>query len=415
MINRISTAGQHTAAVQRIMRQQVQLEKTQSQVASGKRVETPADDPIAATRILGYERSQAQLEQFERNSTVVQQRLSAGETALADLGTLLDRIYQLAVQASTGSIDDSSLGSLAAEVQARSDELLQLSNRQDANGEYLYSGYSTGTRPFSQSGNAVSYAGDQGVRKVQIGATQAIADSFTGSSVFLGVKEGNGVFAVSPGVHAGAGVLGVTEITDRSAWNAAAAAAATAGQPHNYTVQFIDTDGDGTVDGWEALDAGGAQVATGDYASDSAIAFDGIQISVSGKPAVGDTYAVEPAGTESLFDTVTHMITALQRGAGTEQLRSQLSTDMNKAIRQLQNGMDHANNLRAEIGTRLATIDTTASTREDMDYQLADSLSKLRDLDYAEAIARLNQQEVGLKAAQAAYARIGQMSLFDYL
>ena len=52
---------------------------------------------------------------------------------------------------------------------------------------------------------------------------------------------------------------------------------------------------------------------------------------------------------------------------------------------------------------------------EDLKAQLTGSLSDLKDVDFAEAISRLNQQMVGLQAAQAAYSRIGQMSLFDYL
>ena len=46
---------------------------------------------------------------------------------------------------------------------------------------------------------------------------------------------------------------------------------------------------------------------------------------------------------------------------------------------------------------------------------LQKSLSEMQDLDYAEAVSRMNQQMVSLQAAQAAYTRLGQMSLFDYL
>jgi flagellar hook-associated protein 3 FlgL len=77
--------------------------------------------------------------------------------------------------------------------------------------------------------------------------------------------------------------------------------------------------------------------------------------------------------------------------------------------------MDHANDLRAETGARLSALDTAAAQREDLDYQLAGTLSSLRDLDYAEAVSRLNQQVAGLQAAQMAYTRIGQLSLFDVL
>ncbi len=63
MIDRISTPGQHTSAITQILRQQVALSKTQVQVATGRRIQTPAEDPIAATRILGVERAQAQISQ----------------------------------------------------------------------------------------------------------------------------------------------------------------------------------------------------------------------------------------------------------------------------------------------------------------------------------------------------------------
>ena len=58
---------------------------------------------------------------------------------------------------------------------------------------------------------------------------------------------------------------------------------------------------------------------------------------------------------------------------------------------------------------------TIPSLREDVNLTLSSSLSDLKDLDYAQAISTLNQQMVGLQAAQQAYSRIGQMSLFDYL
>lgn len=415
MITRMSTAGQHAAAIAQMLKQQVALSKTQVQIASGRRIQTPADDPIAATRIIGVERAQAQLEQYGRNAGMAAQRLGFGEQALTDLGTLLSRIHVLTVQANSGAMDNESLGTIATELRERAGELLQIANRKDGNDEYLYSGYATATRPFAPGGGGVTYAGDQGVRQLAISATQQIADGFNGQRVFMDIPEGNGRFAVSTGVHAGTGVMGVNQVVDPAAWQAAAAAAAAVPQPHSYTLRFTDADLDGVADGWEALDAGGAQVAAGAYAQEATIAFDGIQLTVSGQPAVGDTYDIEPAGTQSLFKTVDDLILALQRGADTPQDRAQLSTNLNTALSQLMVAMDHVVNVRAETGARLSALDAAATHRDDLDYALAESLGALRDLDYAEAISRLNQQMAGLQAAQSAYTRIGQMSLFDFL
>lgn len=415
MIDRISTPGQHTSAITQILRQQVALSKTQVQVATGRRIQTPAEDPIAATRILGVERAQAQISQYERNANMAQQRLGFAELAFTDLNNLLQRVHVLAVQANSGAMDDAALRNIASELRGRADELMQIANRQDGNGEFLFAGFSTGTRPFSVAAGVATYAGDQGVRQLAISATQSIADGFTGERVFMAIPQGNGVFVVREGNVAGTGVIGVHQVADRAAWSAAAAAAAAVPQPHAYTITFTDPDGDGQADTWEVTDAGGNPVATGPFTAGGTIAFDGVQVIIEGSPAEGDTFNVEPARTEDMFRTIEDLIQLLEQGAATPEQRARLGTGINKALGQLTSAMDHVVNLRAETGARLSALDSAASQREDMDYELSVSLSALRDLDYAEAISRLNQQVAGLQAAQAAYTRIGQISLFDFI
>jgi len=423
---RISTAGQHAAAIAQILKQQVLLTKTQTQISSGQRIQSPADDPVAATRILALQGTQAQLQQYETNAGLAADRLGLGEQSLADLGTLVQRIQELTVQANSGAMDDVSLKSIATELRARAGELQQIANRQDSNGEYLFAGYSTATMPFADTGGSVSYAGDQGVRQLQISSSQKIADGFHGQRVFMDIQEGNGTFVVTAGSNAGTGLLGVQQVVDVTQWNAAGAAAAAAVPPlaHEYTIRFTDPDANGTADSWELLDAAGNPVmdngappapVTGTYTDGGAIAFDGVQFTLSGTPAVGDTFDVRPSGTESLFKTLDDLVTALGQGSATAQSRATLGTNINKALTQLDNGLNHVIDLRTEIGARLASLDTAASLRDDLGAQLTASLSSLKDVDYAEAIGRLNQQMVGLQAAQAAYTRIGQMSLFDYL
>lgn len=415
MISRISTPGQHAAAIAQILKQQVVLSRTQVQVASGRSFQTPAENPIAAARVLANEQAQSQLGQYGRNADMALQRLGYAEQSLGDLGNLLDRIRVLTLQANNGSMDDVSLGAIATELRARAGELLQIANRQDGNGEYLYAGYSTTTLPFASSGAGVIYAGDQGVRQQQISASQRIADGFSGDQVFLNIPEGNGAFVVAASVHTGTGIIGVNQLVDPGAWAAAAAAAAAIPQPHTYTIGFSDPDADGVADTWEVLDAGGVQVATGSHVNGATIAFNGIQVNIDGAPAAGDTFTITPAGTQDLFKTVEDLIGALGRGADTAESRAQLGSALNQALSQLGRAMDHVNSLRAETGARLSALDSAAAQREDLDYQLTETLGALQDLDYAEAISRLNQQMAGLQAAQAAYTRIGQLSLFDLL
>lgn len=408
MTLRLSTAGFHAASINEILAHQVRLSRTQTQLATGNRVNTPADDPIAATRILDIERSRAQLEQYDRNATYAANRLGVTEQAMSDLTGLLQRIHQLTVQAGSSALDDASLASIAAELRTRAQELQDIANRRDAGGEYLFAGFSTQTQPFSRSPAGVTYSGDDGVRSLQVSATQRIGDGLSGAGVFMGVSQGNGSFVTGLGIHAGSGRIDVGVVADPVAWQAAPA-------PREYTVRFV------TESTWEVLDANGDPLleggvpVTGTYEEGAGITFDGMRVAVSGAPAAGDTFTIAPAGRESVFDTVDKLIGALEAGWNTPEARARLGYATDQALVQIAKELDHVNNLRADIGARLSALDNAESMRADLAFELDATLSELRDLDYAEAVSRMNQQLVGLQAAQAAYGRIAQLSLFDYI
>ena len=77
---RISTQSIHHAALTALLSQQSMLSKTQTQIASGKRVQTPADDPIAAVHIMELQRALAESEQFDLNADMAKNRLTLEES-----------------------------------------------------------------------------------------------------------------------------------------------------------------------------------------------------------------------------------------------------------------------------------------------------------------------------------------------
>ena len=88
---------------------------------------------------------------------------------------------------------------------------------------------------------------------------------------------------------------------------------------------------------------------------------------------------------------------------------------MGTLIEQLTTGIDHLSGIRAEIGTRLNTIESASNAREALGVETQNVISELRDVDYAEAITRMNSQLVALRAAQQSYTRLSNLSLFNYL
>ena len=190
---RISTSWIFQQGVNAMLEQQTTLAKTQQQLATGKRILAPSDDPSASTRVLELDQLIDTSKQYQRNSDYAEARLSLEETVLADVGDVLQRIRELAVRANNDTLSAGDRKAIAVEVRINLDGLLQLSNSKDATGEYLFSGYKTGTQPFSDNGAGnYSYDGDQGERSLQIGPTRQVSVGDSGDNVFMKVDNGAG-------------------------------------------------------------------------------------------------------------------------------------------------------------------------------------------------------------------------------
>jgi flagellar hook-associated protein 3 FlgL len=386
-----------------MLEQQSALAKLQNQVALGTRVTSPADDPIAAVHILELQRAQSESEQFAKNSTLAKNRLSLEEQSMVDVGNVLTRVRELFVQAgNVGTLSNNDRESIATELAARLDELQDVANRQDGNGEYLFSGYATKTKPFSGGdGTPISYVADQGERQLAISTTQRVADSHNGFDVFIDIPEGNGTFSTAVNMaNTGSGAIDIGSVVDRSSW-----------VPDDYTITFTTATTYEITDGATPANV----VGTGTYTAGSAIQFNGVSVTIKGTPAVGDTFTVEESRSEDIFSTISEAISILREPAGSAVANAKLSSTLSGSLQQLDQATDHLLGVRAQIGVRLATLDSVDMSRESMDIDLASSLSDLRDLDYAQALTKMNQQLVGLQAAQLSYTKISGLSLFNYL
>jgi flagellar hook-associated protein 3 FlgL len=396
---RISTTGFMQGHIESLARLQAGVQRTQSQVASGTKLLSPADDPVAAARVQEQERWVLAADQYERNGELLGSRLGLQEGALADVGDILMRVRELAVQGGNGALDQSARRLIATEVRTNLDQLMQIGNRKAPSGEHLFAGASIGAAPIVRQGGTVQYAGDELQRFVEVAPGQRIADSLPGSEVFFRIPAGNGTFALRADAgNAGTAVVGQSSVADAAAWD---------GEP--YRILFM-ANGD-----WEARDAADALVASGPYASGDAIEFKGIRVTVSGAPVAGDQLHIDPSGTEDMFATLERLATALEAPLGTGAQRAAATNELNAVLAQLAQGQEQLSGARAVLAARMNAVDSAATSRTALREDVATSLSQLRDLDYAEALTRLNSQLTGLQAAQQSVARLSRMSLFDYL
>jgi flagellar hook-associated protein 3 FlgL len=115
------------------------------------------------------------------------------------------------------------------------------------------------------------------------------------------------------------------------------------------------------------------------------------------------------ASVQSIFQTIDDFATALSTNSvGTAPNDGEFLENMSTSL-------DKLTTARTRMGSRINAIDQQRSINNDSLTGLDTSLTKLKDLDYAEAISRLNAQTTGLQAAQQAYVKVQGLSLFNFL
>jgi len=392
----ISTIGFPTDALEQMEALDTALAKTQSELSTGLQIQTAADNPAGMAQVnqLNVELSASQ--QYVTNGNAASTNLKLEEQALTDGTNILQSAQDLAVQANNSALTASERQDIATQLTQLLQQLVGVSNSTDSNGNYLFGGYANTTQPFAQSGNSVIYSGASGVNQIQIGSDQSVSAGDTGSSVFMNVPAGNGTFTTAAGsANTGTASIDAGTVTNPSAW-----------VPDTYTISFTSPTQ------YQITNSGGTVVSSGAYTSGSAIAFDGVQVTVTGAPVTGDQFTVAAAGTASVFSTLSALVSTL---TSTTLNSAQLTTQVGTALQQLQGAVAHMGDVQASVGSRVDVITSAQSSAQTQQTNLQSSVSSLQDVDYAAAVTQLNTEEVSLQAAQESYASLAKLSLFNYL
>lgn len=299
---RVSTTLMQFRATNAIVDRESALSKTQMQLATGRKILNPSDDPVGTTQLFPLNEVLERNKQFSKNSDSAESRLSLEEKTLGSVTNLLQRVNELAVQGNNDTNSAQDRSAIAQELRQHLQTLTGLANTKDANGEYIFSGHEVTTQPFTEApAGTFNYQGDNGQRSVQVGESRFVAVGDPGTDVFMNVPYSGG-------------------------------------------------------------------------------------------------------GNQSIFETIDKLATDFEN-----------NTFSANSITDVQAAIDNVVNVRAKIGARLNALDTQRNVNDELTLQSQKTLSGIQDLDYAEAISRLNLQMVGLQASQQAFTRIQNLSLFNYL
>jgi len=397
---RISTSMIYDLASGSMTDLQSGIYKTQEQMSSGLAMLSPADDPVAASTALRINQGLAITQQQQANQQSATNTLAQADTALGSAGNVLQSATQLLLSAQNSTMSASDLGDIATQLQSMQQQLVSLANSSDGAGGYLFGGYSNTSPPFAQGAGAVSYSGDDGVPSVEVAPGTKIAVSAGGADTFMRIKTGNGTFTTAAGAaNTGAGMIDSGTVAN---------AALITGDA--YQLNFNVAGGATTYD---VLDTtAGTTVSTGNaFTAGSAISVGGMQFTISGQPADGDTFSASPSSNQSVFKSLADAIAALQSSGSASVRESQI----NGVIANLYQAQDHISTAQAGLGatqnevTSLTSMSSAASTGQQV------YLSNLTNLNYDAATTQLSQQQTVLQAAQQTFGKISQLSLFSYL
>jgi flagellar hook-associated protein 3 FlgL len=382
-----------------ILDAQARLARAQQQLSSGRKDLTAADNPIDVSRALNLDAAIDGIERYKASGDMVLNRLGLEDNALADVGDVLQRVRELAVQANNATQSDASRQMIVTEMRQRLQQLVGIANAGDGQGRYLFAGTTSATAPFSQTGAGVTYGGDATNRQIAIGPNAQVADGDNGRDVFMAVRTGNGTFtATATAGNAGTAVLSSTSVTDSAQWDG-----------DTYSINFT------SATTYEVRDSANVLVTSGAYASGQSIAFRGVQVTLEGVPATADSFSVAPGAADDMFSIVEDMITALSIPSTSASGTAARLNGVFNGLQDLDQALDHLLTIRAGVGSRMNTVQDAQASQDGLSLQLEKARSQARDTDFATTVSQLQLQLTALQAAQQSFAKVQGLSLFDYL
>ncbi|ENO89531.1 flagellar hook-associated protein FlgL [Thauera linaloolentis] len=398
---RISTNMIYDRSVSSIQQQWSGLLHTAQQVSTGRRVLTPADDPIASARALEIGQTQAVNKQFGENIGYADDALKLLESRLEGAGEILQYVRTRAVQAGNGdsTMKPEDLRSLAVDMKAQFEAMLALANSQDGMGEYIFGGYRAQMQPFNGNEAGVSYAGDQGERSIQVSASRYMAISLPGSDVF-----DRTLTLDTESIK----IYGALDNEGDAAPTLAAVDPAAVRQATRY--QLVFDEGTGSYD-VTRIGQDGNEVPPAVTLMPPGATIDGLELSLPATGvADGDAFEIYVPST-SMLNNMAMFAATLEKQNGVSGMTGAVAF----ALETLDAGQENILKVRAQIGSQLTETQALADLGSDLDIQYAATLSNLQDVDYVEAISQLTQRQTYLQAAQQSFMKVSGLSLFNFL
>lgn len=404
---KISTALSFQRSLNTMQQTQSQVAKTREQLATGKEIVRPSDDTMKVSAIENLDRAVAKEDTYLALMSQLKDRYQLEETSLTNGSDILVRIKELALQGANATLSAKDRQIIAVEVQGLRDELLSIANTRDANGNSIFAGGNTEVDAFqTQPDGSVVYAGDARQTLVNVSDARQLGKN----------RNGLDVFASADRTIPGSPATFTVNVSDLTIFNGIETL-----HDGNLSITLDHTGNQAPTDaqdlltditGHENYEAFGYTVALSGNNLVLTAKTNGI-IESANQPsfgaigvANGDVGVADRVEGVGFFASLDDFIASLQSDNGPE-IRRALGE-----VTQLHDGLALA---IGKVGSEIQSVETQMEINADTRLRLQSMLSNEEDLDYAEAITRFNQEMTRLEATQTSFAKVAQLSLFEYL
>ena len=418
---RISTIQAFSTGVRGIQDNYSAVTRSQEQITSGKRMLTPADDPVASVRLLQLGQEAGKLNQYKDNLQAATNSLTQQEAVLNSVNNVLQRVREIALLGGNGALDDGARQALAQELTEREDELYGLMNSQNARGEYLFGGFKSDSQPFiRQPDGSYSYQGDEGQRSIQIGSSKMVAINDNGKALFADVTNVN---RVATQTTAGDARISLGVVENKRLYDSDFHPLGSSADANDHPRIRITADGEGYV--IEHGDpAAPAELASGTLQANAhgsyEIRFAGVVVTLDGELETGDEFTLRTDAEDqpekrNVLESVRLLRETLENTDDSTEGKLQRRDMLAVSLQNIDNAMNQVLGVQTSLGARLNVIESTQMENDEASMINAQVQSGLADLDYAEALSRLSMQSIVLEAAQQSFVKVNGLSLFNYL
>ncbi|MEP1382641.1 MAG: flagellar hook-associated protein FlgL [Paraglaciecola sp.] len=406
---RISTAQLYDRSIQAVLENQSDLSDVQLQLSSGKKLLTPADDPVGAAQVIRLTEEIDQINQFKVNNNLLNNSLEQEETVLGSVNDAIDRARVLMVQSGNGIFTAEDKRAIAIEIEEIRDQVFDLMNTQNSAGEYIFAGYQSESPAFSfnasSPGNKYNFEGDNGFNEIKISDSVNLQVNNSGFDVFENVSARNK-----------ASITGSVGLTDSSMQIAEQANFEKFHESNYDAVNLANNEFRLTIVSAtevEVTNVGtGAVLDTVDFESGSGFLYQGLEFNISGTTGDSVDFELAPPEKKNIAETLNDFVIALSN----EDLSD---SDFQEALTDALTGADNALTSIGEsvsaIGARMNVADSVLASNLNLQIANQTARANIEEVDYAEAVSELSRQETALQAAQSTFSLVTGTSLFDYL